>query len=924
MTPPAHDPPASAAQLLRLRPQRWMAWVALFLGIALSIFLWHATAERTRQLADSRFAARAGELHGALAGRLDAYSQILRGAHAYIDVTGHPDRKRFAHLYRTLRIGSDLPGLSTFAYIRHVHRDDRSRTEAEVRRDYPDFSIRPPGERDEYAVVTGVESQTPMNLRAIGSDSYANAERREALDAARDSGDIRITAKLHLVIDDPDKPRPAFLMYQAIYRGSDDRIASNGIPETLAERQRLLSGFVLGAFRIDTLVAGTFAALPGDIAFRIYDGPSPAPEQLYYASHPEFDFGEASFTRSTRLAIGGREWRIDYAGLPAFDEEVGNGTQARRPLLAGLLVSLLLFAIVWTLATTRASAVDLARKMTHSLAESETKLRALFDQAPVGIWLLDHEARVIDCNDKFAEYAGAARDRIIGFPMLGDPRDAALNEPIRRALAGETVKLEAPYRSTLGNRASVYSWHFQPIAVDDAPAFVLCFVEDISARKMAEAHIEHLAHHDTLTGLANRALLKDRLQQAISAATRTPGALALFFIDLDFFTNINDTVGHSAGDALLIEIAGRLRRCVRNSDTLARIGGDEFVILLTNIGAVQDCIRVAEAVIAEIATPVGIEAHTFNVTGSIGIAVWPGDGEDSETLTRNADVAMYHAKQAGRNNYQFFTADMNARAHEMAAMESSLREALAREQFVLHYQPQVDGETGAIIGAEALIRWQHPELGLLYPDRFVDIAEARGLIASIGRWVLFAACRQMQAWRAAGHPALCIAVNISPIQLRKDQLLYDVADALRDSGLPPQHLALEVTEGAVMEDVARATHRLQEIRQLGVMLEIDDFGTGHSSLAYLKQLPIQRLKIDRSFVRGIPGDADDTAIVGTIVTLAGSLKREVIAEGVETDAQRRFLLGLGCTAMQGYHFSRPLPAAGFATLLAGGKGIIRV
>jgi len=891
-----------------LHPQRWMAWLALTLGACLSLFGWHVSKNNADRLTQARFEARSDEVHATIQARLTAYAQVLRGGQAYIGATGHPDRAGLTRLYDTLRITDNYPGMTGVVYIRHFPHAERNHIEQAVRKDEPGFSIRPPGVRKEYAVVTGVEPRTPANMPVIGSDSWAHQTRRETLIAARDSGENRITPKLSLVIDDPARPQAAFLMYQAVYR-------NGSAPVTVEGRRAALLGYVTAGFRIDALMLGMLGKVPDDVALRVYDAPEARTEDLFHASHPDFDFSRSHYRRTRPLQIGGRTWLIDYAALPAFDANTGGQVASGRLLAGGALVSLLLFVIVWSLATTRARAETLARRMTRSLREGETKLRALFEQAPIGIWLLDRDGKLLDCNEKFAEYAGAPRKQIVGRSVLAEAEDTALGKSIRRAIAGETVQLESPYRFATSNRVPTFSWHFQPVELDGELAFVLCFVEDISARKVAEAHIEHLAHHDTLTGLANRALLKDRLQQAISAATRRKTQLAVLFIDLDFFKLINDTVGHSAGDALLVEMAARLRHCVRESDTLARIGGDEFVILLTNIRDMQDCIRVADTAITAIAQPLHIDSHTFNITGSIGIAVWPDDGTDSEALTRNADIAMYHAKKSGRNNFQFFTADMNARALELAAMERLLREALAREQFCLHYQPQVNGETGAIVGAEALLRWQHPELGLLLPGKFIEIAEERGLIDGIGRWVLHAACRQLQAWHLAGWPNLRIAVNISPIQFRKNHLLADIADALRESGLPPGYLALEITEGAVMEDVAHASRVLNQIRALGVTIEIDDFGTGHSSLAYLKQLPIQRLKIDRSFVRDVPGDPDDAAIVDAIISLAASLKLEIIAEGVETGEQRQFLLARGCVAMQGYHFAHPLLPDEFAARL---------
>jgi len=894
-----------------LRAERWMAWVALCLGLGLTLFGWQASVSNTERLAQSRFDARADELHAALQSRLIAYAQVLRGAQAYVGVTGHPSRTQWARLYENLRVGENYPGITGLVYIRATPLAGRAAALAETRRDEPGYAIRPPGDRPYYALVTSVEPRSPSNLPVIGADSWSHAERRRVLQSARDSGENRITSKLNLVIDDPNKPAPAFLMYQAVYRDGK-------IPGDADERGKTLLGFVTAGFRIDTLMLGTLGEIPRDVALRVYDSERPDERQLFHASHPEHDFARAAFKRQRTLNVGGRVWAINYASLPDFEAEVRTGSQTNRLLAGGVIVSLLLFIIVWALAGTRARAVQLARQMTRSLRTSETKLRELFAQAPVGIWMIDGQGRIIDCNDKFTEYSGAPREKIVGFNVLENARDPVLHDPIRRALAGATVALETPYTSTTGNRSSYFHYQFQPVTIDGEFAYLLGFVEDVSVRKLAEAHIEHLAHHDSLTGLPNRLLFKDRLKLAIANAERSGEKLAVCFIDLDHFKNVNDSVGHTLGDALLVTIAERLAACVRVSDTLARVGGDEFVILLGNLGSPAECAQVAEKVIAAAALPVSLEARAFGITASIGIALWPDDGSDAEILMRNADMAMYQAKNNGRNNYQFFAAEMNARTQEMLAMENALRAALEHGELLLHFQPQVDAHDGRIIGAEALVRWQHPELGLVPPLRFIPLAEEHGLIDQIGDWVLHAACRAARAWQVAGLPPVPVAVNISALQFKRGALRGSVLDALRESGLEPRYLTLEITESALMDDIETAIALLSELKEMGVAIEIDDFGTGYSSLSYLKRLPIHRLKIDQSFVRDIPGDRDDVAIISAIISLADSLKLATIAEGVETAEQAAFLIGLGCFAMQGYHYARPLSAADFASRLASG------
>jgi diguanylate cyclase (GGDEF)-like protein/PAS domain S-box-containing protein len=894
--------------IITLRPQYWVAWVTLLLSLGLTALAWRASTSYVDNLAKNRFDARVSEAHATLVSHLVAHAQALRGAQAYVGATGQPSRQDWLRLYETVRFEENHPGFMGIAYLQAFTQKERVKALSFLKQSHPDFTIRPPGERDRYVVVSAFEPATPHNRKAIGADSWSNDERRRTLESARDSGETRITGKITLAMDKAEENRPGFLMYQAVYR-------NGSLPGTLEERQQNLIGFIVAPFRIAALTERIYDANNIDIALRIIDVANTTSDPLFHATHPELDFTKANHQQILPLSIGGRTWNVHYASLLTFNA-ANDSDQPQRLLAAGLLISLLLFVIVWSITSTRARAIRMAQRMTRSLRDNETKLRELFAQAPLAIWTLDHEGRILECNDKFPDYIGSTREKIIGLSMLTDVKDQSLAEPIRRAIEGETVAFESPYTSTIGNRSSIYQFHFQPVTLEGEFAFVLAFAEDISARKVAEAHVEHMAHHDALTGLANRMLLNDRLKHAIINAQRRRRTQALLFIDLDHFKTVNDTVGHSAGDALLLEVAQRLRECVRESDTLARIGGDEFVILLTNLLRPEDATHVAEKVIAAIGLPISVENHVFNITASVGIAVWPGDGVDAETLMRNADVAMYHAKNSGRNNYQFFTPEMNARAFEAMIMEAALRKALQRDEFLLHYQPQIDFRSGRIVGAESLIRWQHPELGLVPPGKFIPIAEERGLIGKLGDWVLHAACRQAMIWQKAGIALVPIAVNISALQFKEGALRDSVLSALKETGLAPEYLVLEITESVVMDDAEQAITVLRELREMGIAIEIDDFGTGYSSLSYLKRLPIHRLKIDQSFVRDLTTDQDDAAIIGAIISMAKSLKLEIIAEGVETQAQAAFLDAQGCPAMQGFLFSRPQAAEDFAGTLA--------
>ena len=453
-------------------------------------------------------------------------------------------------------------------------------------------------------------------------------------------------------------------------------------------------------------------------------------------------------------------------------------------------------------------------------------------------------------------------------------------------------------------------------------------VATIEAHKLAEqieaakVQLDHLVHHDVLTGLPNRILLQDRLIQAMESACRQGRQLAVMFMDLDQFKHINDSLGHAIGDKLLQSVAQRLMGCVRHSDTISRQGGDEFVVLLPYIENPESAGVCAQKMLATLALPHRIDQHELHISVSIGISIYPNDGQDAETQIKNADIAMYQAKENGRNNYKFFEQDMNARAVQRQSVEVSLRRALERQEFVLHYQPKINLQSGAIVGVEALIRWQHPEQGLLLPAQFVSIAEDCGLILPIGRWVLREACLQARSWQQAGLPPIIVAVNISALEFRDKDFLENIRAVIEKTGLEPRYLELELTESILMQDAASTDSMLHALANFGVKLAIDDFGTGYSSLSYLKLFPINTLKIDQSFVNQMCSNLDDAAIVSAVTSMGKSLKLCVIAEGVESSEQSAFLLAQHCDEGQGYYFGRPMVAEALATLLQTGKALI--
>ncbi len=434
-------------------------------------------------------------------------------------------------------------------------------------------------------------------------------------------------------------------------------------------------------------------------------------------------------------------------------------------------------------------------------------------------------------------------------------------------------------------------------------------------RKQAEERIQYLATHDVLTALPNRAMFNQLLNMAIHTARRYQRSFAVLFIDLDRFKAVNDTLGHEAGDRLLQEIAARFTACLRESDVVARLGGDEFVVLVQEAGDSGQVAAVARKILSAAIKPVVIGGQECRVTASIGICSYPEGAQDELSLMKNADIAMYLAKEEGRNNFQFYTDRIKIQSLERLTLEDGLRRALERNEFFLHFQAKLDLSTRQISGVEALLRWQHPELGLVSPGRFLPVAEETGLIVPIGRWVLHTACQQNVAWQQEGLPALCIAVNLSARQFNDEDLLRDVADALRQSGMKPELLELELTESIVMQNAAQAVRRLAAIKQMGVRLAIDDFGMGYASLAQIKRFPIDTLKVDRSFIRDLADNAEDRAITEAIIAMGKTLSLTVVAEGVETEEQQAFLLDHACDAMQGYYFNKPVSQDEFASFL---------
>lgn len=753
--------------------------------------------------------------------------------------------------------------------------------------------------RAAYLPIVYVEPLA-SNRRVLGLDPLVLEQTAAAARQTRETGFPVATRSIRLVQEKGEQR--GVVVYQAVFSAQPPRQI----------------GMISGVFRMDDVIhAALSGQVPDGLSVCLIDRSVDGGERLF--GPPDCASGNwlgKGMHWVSPIGFAGRQWEVQVKAGEAY--LINLRTWGVWLMLATGLLSTAILGAFLLLTSGRAQRIErLVEERTEQLAQSsrqlETQQAELLEAqriARLGSWEYLPASGVCHCSESLGDLLGLSGAEITTPEVMvaclhPDDRPALQNAFQQLAEAAGQVAFDA-HLLVETPVATVLNFRLESKDLPSGERRVRGIAQDVTAARVAAEHIAFLAHYDVLTGLPNRTQWNDRAQRELQTAASQHERLAVLFIDLDHFKSINDSLGHPVGDQLLSRVARRFQACLRDGDFLARLGGDEFVVLLPGLIHSEDAAVVARKLLVALQAPMSIDGHDLVASASIGIAVYPGDGDDVSTLLKHADVAMYCAKDQGRNAYHYFKPEMDVHALERLMLENALRRAVDRDELVLHYQPQVASEDGRVTGCEALVRWQHPELGLLQPGQFIAVAETSGLIVPLGHWVLRTACRQLARWQAQGRKLL-VAVNISALQFRQAGFLDSVREVLRQTGADPAGLELELTESALMEPTPEILGRMQQLRDLGIKLALDDFGTGYSSLSYLKRLPIHRLKLDRSFVKDIPEDLEDVAIATATLSLARDLGMDVVAEGVENDVQHQFLRARGCAIMQGYLFSRPLP-----------------
>ncbi|WP_118183577.1 EAL domain-containing protein [Paraburkholderia phosphatilytica] len=894
----------------------------LLAGFAVTFTLWHHERQASQRELLSQFDHAMGDTVGRVEQRMATYEELLRGAQGLFIASGSIDLNRFRDYINAVNSDPNFAGVASLGVVQWVRGADYAQhVDAMHKLGMPNYAIKPAGVRDNYGPVILREPHSDGKRDVTGFDAWNEPQRRTAMEQSRDSGLAVVSGKVRLTIDTDKDTQPGFVMYLPLY--------ARGAPQdTVEQRRAALIGWVYASFHMHDVVASLYGEQPAGVSMAIYDGVEPTPAALMYRKR---DANAAHtpvlMSANEYLVVGGHDWLLSLEALDSFEARYDRKAEWLI-FFTGTGLSLLLAVLAWSLGSGRSRAMRLASVMTRELRESEQKFRAIADCA-VNLdvwWGPDGKPRWI--NPSVKEYTGYTVDECMAMDdfaaTLIHPEDMPRVAPEltrgRQGLRGTDLEFRCVRKDGSTLWLSV-SW--EPI-YDAQGAFTgfRTSGRDITERKKAEAQIKELAFYDSLTRLPNRTLLWERIRDAIAASAQSGAYGALLFIDLDNFKTLNDTLGHDKGDLLLRQVAQRLARCVREGDTVARVGGDEFVVVLGGLGAgrgqaIGHTGTVGTTMLELLGEPYELDGIDYRTSASIGATVFRGHKASIDELLKQADLAMYRSKERGRNAMCFFDPSMQTVVMERAAMEAALRRAIEEDQFFVQYQAQVNSKD-RVTGAEALVRWQHPERGLMQPSEFIPLAEDTGLILELGSKVMETACLQLARW--AMNPMLAhlvVAVNVSVRQFRDARFVERIMTLLARTGADPTKLKIELTESVLVENARDIIQKISALKAIGVAFSLDDFGVGYSSLSYLKRLPLDELKIDRSFVRDVLVDANDAVIARTIVALAQTLGLGVIAEGVETETQRDFLVRAGCHAFQGFYFARPLPVELFETFVAG-------
>ncbi len=908
---------ARAAEIVN-RP--WIAYAVLGAGIATSVVAWNVSQREVNAQRVIEFEHLSRIVAQDVEAEVRRYTDVLEGFVAFFNASELVTRGEFKSYVESIRASQRFPGLQAISFAKAVDHGEKSAFEIAVKSDrsihtrgYPDFAIHPLGTRPYYYPIQYTEP-FEENAKSMGFDLATEKQRRLSVERARDTGQPTATGKIQLLQD--ERKAPAFAWRLPIYR-SEMQL------ETQTQRRAAFFGVVNAVLIVDKLMDGLVdERLSDTLKLLIYDRGTESEEvaaRLLYDSDAANGLSDRKSSRSqgqprtpfveiVSFNMGGRNWSLVFSAPSNATLGISNDFPMAL-LYGGLLTSVLLFALTRMLFSRSKEAFALAQEMTGRLSESEERYRVIAETVPVALVIVRRsDYGILSLNAQAAELFRIAENAVTK-RVLTDYLHAAngSDKPLVNILGdGHGSGVEVRVQNGLNDpRWALLSAQCTAFQGEDV---LLISLNDITQRKFAEEKIRFLAQHDELTGLASRNLLTEHIHYAISEARRERNQFGLMFLDLDRFKNINDTFGHHIGDELLKMVAHNLRRAVRESDTVSRMGGDEFVILFPHVKDGQDLANLAQKIIDAVSVDYMIEKHPIHTSVSIGISVYPADGDNADTLMSNADTAMYHAKSQGRNIYKFFTQELNEIVQERLILETQLRNALDANEFLLHFQPQFDTARGNVCGFEALIRWRRMGKETIPPGKFIPIAEDTGLVIDIGNWVLDRACRYVRHLRDKGYQDLRVAVNLSPQQLRRKELVQIVEKTLAKHEVDASWLEVEITETVLLQHEEETVATLTKLSEMGVQIALDDFGTGYSSLSYLKRFPIDCIKIDQSFVRDIDCDRDDRAIVLAIIAMAKNLDIRVVAEGVETKQQVHFLRESGCHELQGYLLATPMEA----------------